>query len=223
MTIQPLEASRLRTRVRLPFLARETASGGRRLVAAGEAVFLPEDTDKVYQVVHGLVAVNFIFRDGRRQIVDLVGPGELCFCDEDARCFSITEALTLSCVQPLEYDADTSAAEWRKEISAGTRATITRMQIHAALLGRKSSIERVASLLVRLAALQLGHDALQAPCVRVEIPLTRREIADYLGLTHETTSRSFTSLKKRRLISYETPKRALIHNMTDLRQIAASH
>jgi CRP/FNR family transcriptional regulator len=84
------------------------------------------------------------------------------------------------------------------------------------LLGRKSATEKVASFLVLLAG-QYGSDDAEA----VAIPMTRSDIADYLGLTIGTVSRTLTKLIRQGVIALPTANRIEIRNRDDLEELAA--
>ncbi len=82
-------------------------------------------------------------------------------------------------------------------------------QAQMLLLGRKTARERVASFL-------LARSADSAPCVgplgTLHLPMTRTDIADYLGLTIETVSRTMTRLKDDRLIGIPNPSEIVIND-----------
>lgn len=162
--------------------------------------------------------LHHVFRDGRRQIVDIVGPGELCSWEEGPVHNCSAEALTSCTILSYDLPRVEAAPELQRDLSRRMRAAVLRLQNHAALLGRKTSLERVASLLRRLADASPssgGH-------VRILVPLTRREIADHLGITHETVSRSFTELKRKGVIGYDTPGDVRIEDMKALERLTGS-
>jgi CRP/FNR family transcriptional regulator len=86
-------------------------------------------------------------------------------------------------------------------------------QEQVVLLARKNAEERVASFLLSLVR-RMGRSS-QSPCIAVELPMTRLDMADYLGLTIETVSRVFTRLAKRGYIAT-----AARHEVTILRPTA---
>jgi len=85
------------------------------------------------------------------------------------------------------------------------------------LLGRKSARERVVSFILMLSDSATRHGRPNDP---VFLPMSRSEIADYLGLTTETVSRAFTSLKKQGLIELLDEKRVRLCRMSALQEIA---
>jgi CRP/FNR family nitrogen fixation transcriptional regulator len=70
------------------------------------------------------------------------------------------------------------------------------------LLGRKSAVEKIATFLLDLSA-RTGDDA-------VELPMSRTDIADHLGLTIETVSRSLTQLERQRVIEVPAHRRSIV-------------
>jgi CRP/FNR family transcriptional regulator, anaerobic regulatory protein len=82
------------------------------------------------------------------------------------------------------------------------------------LLGRKAAAEKVASFLLLMADQQGSDD-------EISIPMARSDIADYLGLTTETVSRTFTKLKTEELIALPTPNRVEIRDRDQLEGFAA--
>jgi CRP/FNR family transcriptional regulator len=84
------------------------------------------------------------------------------------------------------------------------------------LLGRKNAQEKVASLLVELAR-RIGADQAR-PAFR--LPISRQEMADHLGLTIETVSRTMTRLKEDGLIALPTPQDIILLHPADLATLA---
>ena len=90
------------------------------------------------------------------------------------------------------------------------------------LLGRKSAAEKVANFLYILAKrsrLQ-GCSLPDSDVVSFELPLTRADMADYLGLTIETVSRQMTKLKKNNIISIEDHRLVSVVDMIELSRLA---
>jgi CRP/FNR family nitrogen fixation transcriptional regulator len=92
-----------------------------------------------------------------------------------------------------------------------TAVYLQRAQSHVSVLGRSTAQERIATFLLDIDA------RLNSPRV-IELPMPRRDIADYLGLTIETVSRILRRLDRRKIISIETwrhivlrERKALLH------------
>ena len=91
-------------------------------------------------------------------------------------------------------------------------------QEHMLLLGRKSAAERVCSFLLSLLQrAERVHGAVDP----LPVPVRRRDIADYLGLTIETVSRTFTELRKEGLIGIGKADEVSIRDRAALAAIAA--
>ena len=85
------------------------------------------------------------------------------------------------------------------------------------LLGRKSARERVATFLLRLSEKAERRGLPESP---VRLPMTRTDIADYLGLTTETVSRSFTALKRDGVIEVPDSHQVVLRDIDALDDIA---
>lgn len=148
-----------------------------------------------YRVVDGCVATAQTLADGRRQIIDLVGPGRL---------------IGLGCGDQNRYSAETlgftrleavSQSMLQDERDRALSEMLARSQSLVMLLGRKTAPERVASAVLDLAR-QFGRPARarKRGAVTFHLYPTRGDLADWLGLTIETVSRCLTRLKKAGLI-----------------------
>ncbi len=142
----------------------------------------------------------------RRQILDIAGPGRTIgfsaggFHDCDA--VAISPAL----VVPL--------GKAGMNQSAAMLAEIARLRDLATLLGRKTAIERLATFLLQM----MGEDFETGR--RLEMRLSRQEIADYLGVVIETVSRNFVALKKRGALRRVGREDVVILDIAMLRRIA---
>ncbi|KAI93898.1 hypothetical protein T281_14045 [Rhodomicrobium udaipurense JA643] len=93
------------------------------------------------------------------------------------------------------------------------------------MLGRKSSYERVASLLLIIArrTRNAGAQPVHENCAEFELPLTRSELADYLGLTLETVSRKVSQLKQQGLIELRSTRDVVVPNVELLAEAASMY
>ncbi|ACL60231.1 cyclic nucleotide-binding domain-containing protein [Methylobacterium nodulans] len=151
-----------------------------------------EEAEFVYKVVSGAVRTYKILSDGRRQITGFHLPGDLFGFDpgeihrHTAEAVSDTKVLTFKRRQ-IERAA-TQKAEVACQLWDLTARTLRHAQDHMLMLGRGSALERVAAFLMAVGE-RLGDAG------SFDLPMTRRDIADYLGLTLETVSRTISQLE----------------------------
>jgi CRP/FNR family transcriptional regulator, nitrogen fixation regulation protein len=171
-----------------------------------------EPAEYVYRVISGSVRTYKILNDGRRQIGGFYLPGDIFgleFADEhvfSAEAVSDAKVVVMkrSTIAAL---ADHDAAIGR-ELFALTSRELRRVQDHVLLLV-KSAQERVASFLLEMAERASAGNT-------VELPMSRQDIADYLGLTIETVSRTLTSLESAAAIAVPTSRRIVLRNRAAL-------
>jgi CRP-like cAMP-binding protein len=137
------------------------------------------------------------------------------------------EALTAARVAVYEKRRVDSEPELRDRIFAKLRSQMCALHDHALLLGRKSAHERVATFIMRLVPGRGGH-ACAGPTAgrdetKVDLAMTRQEIADYLGLTIETVSRAFSALKRDGVIAYDRQDVVSIASVCRLCRLTGSH
>ncbi|MCH4151069.1 MAG: cyclic nucleotide-binding domain-containing protein [Sphingobium sp.] len=177
--------------------------GGTICLAAGEPLFHQGDlADCVFSVTSGVVKLNAILPDGRRQVVTFLFPGDFVGLEMNDRHEFSAEAVsdTRLCrflKGRFERFADRypalAAARYRR---AASELASAHQKI--VMLGRKTAAERLASFLTdvhrRIGTAEVSGAKL------VPLPMSRGDIADYLGLTKETVSREFTRLRTSRII-----------------------
>ena len=167
-----------------------------------------ESADYLYKVVSGSVRTYKILSDGRRQIGGFYMPGDIFgleFADEHTLS---AEAITDTKVLVVKRSAITALAG--RDASVGRQLfTLTGRELHRVqdriLLLIKSAQERVASFLLEMSERVHGANA-------IELPMSRQDIADYLGLTIETVSRTLTLLEDSAAIEVPTSRRIVLRN-----------
>jgi len=174
-----------------------------------------EPADYLYKVVRGTVRTYKVMADGRRQIGAFHLPGDVFgFETGDEHTFS-AEAITdcrigvikrSSLITLAARDNDVARQMW-----AFTARELQRVQGHMLLL-IKSAQERVASFLLEMADRVSAKGA-------VEPAMSRQDIADYLGLTIETVSRTLTQLEKTAAIEISTARRIVLRNHSALARL----
>ncbi|PST20608.1 transcriptional regulator [Mesorhizobium plurifarium] len=162
-----------------------TYKAGREIYAEGDAI------EKCYEVSKGAVRVYRLLSDGRRQVVSFHLPGEMFgFEAGSSHCF-FAEAITET---TLAVFGRRQMQERSRDLLALALTGMARAQQHLLVIGRQCAVERIAAFLVDLCERQGGGRQLR-------LPMSRQDIADYLGLTIETVSRVVTKLKERSVIS----------------------
>ena len=152
-----------------------------------------EEAEFVYRVVSGAVRTHKVLSDGRRQITGFHLPGDLFGFEQGAAHRHSAEALADTKVLIFKRRQIERAATDRAEVACqlwGMATNNLRLaQDLTLLLGRRSATERVAAFLMEVDE-RLGGGGTFA------LPMTRRDIADYLGLTIETVSRTISQLEE---------------------------
>jgi len=171
-----------------------------------------EPADYLYKVVGGSVRTYKILSDGRRQVGGFYLPGDIFgleFADEHTLSAEAITGCKLLVVKRSALNAlagrDASVA---RQLFALTGHELRRVQDRILLL-IKCARERVASFLLEMAERASGNI--------IELPMSRQDIADYLGLSLETVSRTLTSLETAAAIEVSTSRRIVLKDCAALR------
>jgi CRP/FNR family transcriptional regulator len=185
---------------------------------AGETLFTEGDqADGIYEVVSGMLRLYKLLPDGRRQITGFLSAGQILgLAPRGTHVYSAEAINDVSlCRYPrvgLDRLIDEVPALARRLLAVASHELGT-AQDQMLLLGRKAAAEKVASFLLLMAD-QQGKET------EIAVPMSRGDIADYLGLTTETVSRTFTKLKTLGLIGLPTPNRVEIRDRDRLEDFA---
>jgi CRP/FNR family nitrogen fixation transcriptional regulator len=176
-----------------------------------------EPAEYLYQVISGSVRTYRMLDDGRRQISAFYLPGDIFGVEAGDVHLSSAEAICDAQVLVAKRSAVMARAEHEKNLGRQlwmlTARELQRVQEHSLAL-IKSAEERVAGFLLEMA----GRNSAGAA---VELPMSRQDIADYLGLTIETVSRTFTQFVHSGKISLETSRRIQLRNRLALNRLNA--
>ena len=190
-------------------------AGTRRVEAGAQLIQEGEPAREVFTLTEGMLKVYKLMPDGRRQITGFMFPGDLVgLAYGDSYIYS-AEAITgiTTCRMRrgslLALMADHPELEHRLLSRASNELAAAQAQM--LLLGRKTARERVASFLVGLAE-RLGV----AQGEPLALPMNRGDIADFLGLTIETVSRTLTLMRKAGLIALPDKHSVTITSMDGL-------
>ena len=181
-------------------------------VAAGQTfIDEGEPASCFFNVTAGTAKLFKTLPDGRRQITGFVGPGQFL-----GLAVSDTYAFSAEAIEPVRYCRFPRAAlrtllhdfpQMGKRLLEVASNELVAAQEQMLLLGRKTARERLASFLLAQSrqGMPRGHSR-----QRFRLPMTRVDIADYLGLTIETVSRTLTRLRAEGLIDIVSPSAIVI-------------
>lgn len=176
-----------------------------------------EEADYAYQVVSGVVRTSKILSDGRRQVGGFYLPGDIFGLEfRDEHTFSakaITDTKVVVVKRTMLMMAAGRDPRVSRELMALTGRELRRVQNRVLLLV-KSAEQRVAHFLLEMAERARGGNV-------VELPMVRRDIADYLGLTVETVSRTLSSLANAAAIEISSARRIVLRNRSALQLLNA--
>lgn len=159
--------------------------------AGAEIYAQGERAGNLYRVEFGAVRVYRLLADGRRQISAFHLAGETFGFEADTTHHFFAEAI---CATGIRVTPPSSARdEMAHELLTMALQGLVRAQEHLLVLGRQNAEERIAAFLADMADRQGGLPL-------VELPMSRTDIADYLGLTIETVSRVFSRLRQKGVI-----------------------
>lgn len=204
-------------------VSRSTPSGVRsvRRLAAGAHVFREGDAaSHIYEVQTGILRLTRVLENGRRQVIAFALPGDIVGfpngdlhhtdCDALGPCEVILHRR-----EALEHgDGD---PETHRRLLVAALREISAMQDHFMMLARKSATEKVASFLMVLTE-RIGIR--QGGSSTIELKMNRADIADFLGLTIETVSRTFTHLRKSGVISLHSAQSVVVPDADRLAEVS---
>lgn len=181
--------------------------GGAQHLQAGQPLFHEGDEVKqVFNVTEGALKIYKLLADGRRQVMGFMFPGDflgLSISDEHAFTAEALENTHMCRFSRSRFDDFVDGhIGLERELYTLAANELAAAQAQMVLLGRKSANERLATFFLDL--LRRKERLGGAPATTVDLPMSRSDIADYLGLTKETVSRVLAQLKSRRLIRLVT-------------------
>ena len=175
-----------------------------------------ELADYLYKVVSGVVRTYKLLNDGRRQIGSFYLPGDIFGLEIGDEHTSSAEAVAVSKIQVIKRSAVIALAGRDKEVARQlwslTATELRRAQDHIMLL-LKTAQERVVGFLLEMAERNLASE--------FDLPMSRQDIADYLGLTIETVSRTLTQLANSGAIAVPTSRHIVLRRRGALNRMNA--
>jgi CRP/FNR family nitrogen fixation transcriptional regulator len=172
-----------------------------------------EPSEYLYQVIRGAVRTYKLLNDGRRQIGAFHLPGDVFGLDPDSVHRLTAEAISDTTVRLLKRRSLEVAAGSNAQVSRNlwtmTAGDLRHAEDHMLLLGRKTAMERVATFLLEM-------DRRLANAGMMALPMSRRDIGDYLGLTLETVSRALSQLSDQGVLIFSSARQIVLRNRQQL-------
>ena len=185
----------------------------------GEEIFgEDEPAEYIYEVVSGAVRSCKLLSDGRRQIAAFHLPGDMFGLESATTHRLAAEAIIKTTVRLVKRNSLEKAASLDVHVAntlwAMTAGELEHAEDHMLLLGRKNAMERVATFLLEM-------DRRLAVAGMMALPMCRRDIGDYLGLTLETVSRTLSELHAKGVLGFSGARQIVLRNRQHLRNMDA--
>jgi CRP/FNR family nitrogen fixation transcriptional regulator len=173
---------------------------------------------QVYKVISGAIRTCRVLMDGRRQIADFYLPGDFFGLDWQSEhgftAEAVADAVVISYPRAqLEQIADNQPAV-QKLLMSMLCKSLRVTQNHIVMLGRQTAQERLAWFL--LSVMERTDDN-----PNLDLPMSRLDIADYLGLTIETVSRGISQFKRKHFIAVSGTHQVTLKNLDALEALAS--
>jgi CRP/FNR family nitrogen fixation transcriptional regulator len=187
---------------------------------ANETIFAEGDSASyVYNVKSGAVRLCKLLADGRRQIIDFSLPGDHFGFEPGGEHTITAEALgpvvLLKCARTRLERLEHERQDVGRLLMQMLRRDLSAAQNHLLMLGRQTAKERVASFLLLMLEKCTGDGN-----GSIDIPMSRQDMADYLGLTIETVCRALSELKRARIVRIPNRHQIAIRNSAVLESMA---
>ena len=177
-----------------------------------------EPADYLYKVVSGTARTSKILADGRRQIGAFHLPGDVFGLDAASTHRLTAEAIADTTVRLVKRRTLEAAAGANVQVAHNlwtmTASDLRHAEDHMLLLGRKTAMEKVATFLLEM-------DRRLAKAGMMALPMCRRDIGDYLGLTLETVSRALSQLSDQGVLAFSSARQIVLRNRKRLADMDA--
>jgi CRP/FNR family transcriptional regulator, nitrogen fixation regulation protein len=177
-----------------------------------------DEANSFFKVVLGVVRTCRFLSDGQRQIDAFYAAGDVFGLEAGAEHSFSAEAVTGSSIisyRRRDLAALTANNEgFSQQLFTYAMQRLARAQEHAVLLGRRSAVKKVAAFLIDWAAYSPESTI-------IALEMTRQDIADYLGLTVETVSRTFSHLERNALIERPSLRQIKLKDRKRLRDLSS--
>jgi CRP/FNR family transcriptional regulator len=189
--------------------------------AHGPIIDEGEPADYLFNVTEGAAKLYKLLPDGRRQITGFLFEGDFLGIAMNERYAYSAEAIgQVSLCRFPRYKLERLLDEFpklEKRLLGMASNELVQAQDQILLLGRKTAQEKIVSFLLNLSDRAVKRGASATP---ISLPMGRADIADYLGLTTETVSRTITNLKRNSHIRLLQGGKVELHDREALQELA---
>lgn len=190
---------------------------------AKETLFLEnDDTDAAYTVTDGVLRLYRIFADGRRQVISFLLPGDFISIEPDGYHRFSADAVTAASLCRFPKAQFAKIIDQRPHVLQRLYETSAQELInareHMMALGQRSAAEKIAWFLMQL---RKRWARVTPTSNTVPVPMSRQDIADYLGLTIETVSRTLSDFARKRTIAISAHEVQLV-DLKKMERLAAT-
>ncbi|MBB4040341.1 CRP/FNR family transcriptional regulator [Microvirga flocculans] len=197
------------------------AQPAERLPSGAAAFWEGDPATHLLQVAEGCLRLYRVLGDGRRAVIGFRFVGELigisCYGSYSYTAEAVTHVRIRRITRTRLQAREQEIPEIRPLVMAKMFQEMDAAQRHIIVLGQLGAEERVAHFLVS-AAMRMGGE--QGEAVLIDLPMTRLDIADYLGLTIETVCRAMSKLKHHGIIALDGRHSVTVLRLSDLRSMA---
>ena len=172
-----------------------------------------------YKILEGAVRLSRVLMDGHRQVLEILLPNDTFGLEisdtHDANAECISDVVLLRCPRACIAHLNEDKPEMRRTLMRMLSKGLSAAQDHVMMLGHQGAKSRIAAFLLRL--MEARSFKVGEP---LELPVGRQDMADYLGLTIETTCRTLTDLKLTGVIGIPNRHQIVIRNKAVLETLA---
>jgi CRP/FNR family transcriptional regulator len=172
-----------------------------RMEAKSTFIHQGEEADSVFSVTEGTVRLYKLLSDGRRQVIGFAMPGDflgLALHNRYGFSADAVDDVELCRFDRKQFDAlVTAKPHFLRRLHEFATHELVIAQEQMTLIGRRSAEERIAAFLV---AMRERWARIRGGSVTIQLPMQRIDMADFLGLTIETVSRTLTKLAREKVI-----------------------
>ena len=205
-----------------PLASRPSAGRAHQVrLRQGQFLFHQGDAaETIYRVAEGVVRLARVTERGHQQVIAFGYPGDIVGLPvrglRNTDCDALTPAV-LTAIGARLPEASAGEAAEAAFLAAAALWEVGAMHEHLMTLGRKSSRERVASFLI---VLMRRAGRAEADGIHIDLPMSRADIADFLGIRTETVSRAFTDFRTSGLIALPSPQHVTVLRPDALAEVA---